>query len=68
MNEESEDMICLTADFLNKQADILIEKLKNAKTQKEKNILIDQLIKLRDRIAYEIRNIDKIIDEDEENS
>jgi len=68
MNDESQEMVSLTADFLNKQADLLIKKLKNAKTQKEKNILIDQLIKLRDRIAYEIKNINKMIDEDEENS
>lgn len=65
MNDDSPDMVNLTADFLKQQADSLMEKLANAKTEKQKIIITNQLIELRNRIIYEIKNIDKIIEEND---
>lgn len=65
MNDDSPDMVNLTADFLKQQADSLMEKLASAKTEKQKIIITNQLIELRNRIIYEIKNIDKIIEEND---
>lgn len=50
-----------TSSFLRKEADNLVEKLNKTQSKKEKQKIIKELFNVRNRIAYEIKSIERFI-------
>ena len=59
-------MIIKTSEFYEKEADRLIEKLEKAKSKKEAVPIINELNCLKKKIIFEINQIQKIINNDED--
>jgi hypothetical protein len=60
------EMIIKTSEFYEKEADRLIEKLEKAKSKKEAIPIINELNCLKKKIIFEINQIQKIINNDED--
>jgi hypothetical protein len=60
------EMIIKTSEFYEKEADRLIEKLEKAKSKKEAVPIINELNCLKKKIIFEINQIQKIINNDED--
>lgn len=57
------EMIIKTSEFYEKEADRLIGKLEKAKSKKEVITIINELNCLKKKIIFEIKEIQKTIDE-----
>lgn len=54
-----------TSDFYKKEADRLIKKLKKTKSKKEALLIIEEIGSVKKKILFEINEIQKMIDENQ---
>jgi hypothetical protein len=63
--EEEIKMLLKSSDFYTKESKKLLKKTKNAKTKKEKENAVKELTHIREKIKFEINQINKILEEGE---
>ena len=59
--EEQIKILLKSADFYTKESKKLLRKTKNAKTKKEKEDAVKELTHIREKIKFEINQINKIL-------
>lgn len=59
--EEQIKILLKSADFYAKESKKLLKKAKNAKTKKEKENAVKELTHIREKIKFEINQINKIL-------
>ena len=58
------EMLIKTSEFYDKEADRLLEKLENASSDKEARKILIELNSLKQKISFEINQINKKIEEE----
>ena len=66
--EEQIEILLKSADFYTKESKKLLKKAKNAKTKKEKENAVKELTHIREKIKFEINQINKILREQDQDS